>query len=446
MIRVGFVNPSSDYLMDPFKGDPHTHFHILSILDDTFQDKIETCLIDLRGVKREFAIHHIPECDIYLHSVYTLDYEEQKEIVKNLKISYPNSTHIAGGPHVATFMEESLRVFDSLIIGEGEKTIVQAINDHKNNELKPIYRRGEIIDINEYPHDKRHYIPTTSTARKNMMNLRRKPDYGELLGTTVMFSRGCPYNCHFCALAFSRKESPGIRFRSTNHVKEEISYLKQEYGIQGINLHDEICFPLNQKRAITHLEAIGESDIIWRGQCRIDGINSEIAKLAHESGCIALGLGLESVIQSSLNLINKQIQIERAKETIRILKENEIEVRLYMIIGLPGEPPDIVEKTWNFIKDMGPDMVSLSLFTVRPGTEVYNNPEKFGIKLVDMDWSKTMHMYGRYSDETPHLNFEYQSETPWGTSLPSEQIIKNYLELQKRLKDSQLGTATPYKN
>ena len=161
MIRVGFVNPSSDYLMDPFKGDPNTHFHILSILDDTFQDKIETCLIDLRGVKREFAIHHIPECDIYLHSVYTLDYEEQKEIVKNLKISYPNSTHIAGGQHVATFMEESLRVFDSLIIGEGEKTIVQAINDHKNNELKPIYRRGEIIDINEYPHDKRHYIPTT---------------------------------------------------------------------------------------------------------------------------------------------------------------------------------------------------------------------------------------------------------------------------------------------
>lgn len=441
MLKIGFIEPSNDYLFDPFRGDPFTHFHILTILENTFGDTISATLIDLRGVKREMAVFHIPECDIYLHSVYTLDYNEQISIVANLKAAYPKAIHIAGGPHIASFPEENKKIFNALIIGEGEKIIVQAIQDVIDARLKPVYRQYGPIDINEYPHWNRKFLPKSVTARKNMMSLRKKSGYENLFGTTVMFSRGCPYSCHFCALRQDRDNAPGIRYRSPTHVNAEIEYLKREYGIQGIVLQDEIGIPLRREQAIEHLEAIGKNDILWRGQCRVDGITPELAKLARQSGCIAMGMGLESVHQASLEIINKRIQVAQARETIRLFKENDIEVRIYIIIGLPAEPEDIVEKTWAFIQETDPDMVTLSLFTVRPGTEIWNHPEKFGIEKLDTNWDHMMHMFGRYEDEKPTLSFAYAKETRWGKSLTNDRIIANYLELQALLKERNIGTA-----
>jgi radical SAM superfamily enzyme YgiQ (UPF0313 family) len=149
---------------------------------------------------------------------------------------------------------------------------------------------------------------------------------------------------------------------------------------------------------------------------------------------------VESAWQPSLDAINKRISLERARETIRLLKANDIEVRIYMILGLPGEPPDIMERTWEFVQGTDPDLVIASLFTVRPGTAVFNEPHRFGIKSIQTDWSKTRHMHGRYDNEVPELTFEYEEVTPWGRSLTKEQIVKNYLDLQARLREHRLST------
>ncbi len=118
-MRIGFIFPSSEYLHDPFRGDPHTHFQILTTLEHRLgTDRITPMLIDLRGIKKRFALNHIPECDLYLHSVYTLDYNEQVASVKGLRERYPHAKHIAGGPHVNEFQEKSLKIFDSIVLGD----------------------------------------------------------------------------------------------------------------------------------------------------------------------------------------------------------------------------------------------------------------------------------------------------------------------------------------
>lgn len=440
MLRIGFIFPSSDYLYHPFKGDPHTHFQILTVLESHFGNKVDLSLIDLRGIKKEFVIYRIDECDVYLYSVYTLDYNEQVSIVNALRGRYPKAKHIAGGPHATIFQEECTKTFDSLIIGDGENTIIKVINDIMNFNFKKIYKQDSKIDINLYPYPKRKYLPRSTIARKGMMTLKNKKGYERLLGTTAVFSRGCPYQCYFCAMPQIKEYSPGIRYRTPELIEEEIEYLKRDYSIEGINILDEIGIPPDPIKAVSHLEAIARTGILWRGQCRADGITPEIAKLARESGCVALGLGVESVSQRALDIINKKIDIKKARETIYLLKKNGIEVRIYMIIGLPGEPPDIAKQTWQFIKEIAPDMVILSLFTVRPGTEVFNNPEKFGIKYVNTDWGKTMHMFGRYTNEIPTLTFEYNEVTPWGEGPRNEDIINNYIQLQTRLKDRGLSS------
>lgn len=437
-MRIGFIFPSSHYLFDPFRGDPFTHFQLLTILEDTFRDKVELLLIDLRGISREFAIQHIPECDIYLHSIYTLDYSEQKDLVDDLRKVYPGAIHVAGGPHANVYPEESLQVFDVLVLGEGEKAIIQIVEDVMQGRRQVLYRQMAPIDINAYPHFRRHFLPKTAIGRKNFLTLKNQAGFDQILGTTAMFSRGCPYRCHFCAIGEVRGARPIMRYRSPEHVEKEINYLKQEYRIEGLNIVDEIGIPLKREQAIAHLEAIGHGNIVWRGQCRVDGITPELADLAHESGCIALGLGVESVSQKSLDIINKKIRVEDARRTIRLLKTAGIEARIYLIIGLPGEPDDIVEKTWTFLQETEPDLVYLSLFTVRPGTEVFNHPENFGIEYVNTDWEKTMHQHS--SKERPELTLRYKELTPWGRSITSKKIVDNYLELLGRLQAAGLNS------
>ncbi|MCG8698298.1 MAG: B12-binding domain-containing radical SAM protein, partial [Bacteroidales bacterium] len=395
MLRVGFLFPSSDYLHDPFRGDPHTHFQVLTVLEDRLAERVDVRLIDLRGIDRRYAKYHIPECDVYLQSAYTLDWEEQLDVVHILRDYYPQAIHIAGGPHVTEFPEESLKTFDALVLGDGEEMIVRALEDIEAGQLQKVYRNEAPVDVNAYPIPRRHYLPKATIARKDMLTLKRDPKFRDIVGTTVIFSRGCPFKCAFCAMPKMRM-GQGIRYRRPDLVTAEIEYLKRDYGIQGISLLDEIGIPLKRDHAVLHLEAIGAANIHWRGQCRVDGITPEIAELAHQSGCVAMGLGVESAWQPSLDAINKKIKVERARETIKLLKANNIEVRLYMIFGLPGEPPDIQEKTWQFIQETDPDLVYLSLFTIRPGTAVFREPAKFGIKEIKTNWSNTRHMHGRY--------------------------------------------------
>ncbi len=440
-MRIGFINPSSDYLHDPFRGDPHTHFHLLTLLESRFQSQIDPLLIDLRGIKKEFAANHIPECDIYLHSVYTLDYNEQLEIINNLREVYPKAKHIAGGPHVNIFPDECLKVMDSIILGDGEESIIKVIKDYRDYKLEKAYKQEEFIDINKYPVPLRKYLPKSAIAKKGIMTLKNDKGSENVLGTTVVFTRGCPYSCSFCEISQIKDYNPSMREREPNLIKEEITYLQKEYGIGGINLLDEIGIPLSRKKAISRLEAIADTSIKWRGQCRVDGITPELAKLAKESGCVALGLGVESVNQNSLDIINKRIKVEKAKQTIKILKDNNIEARVYLILGLPGEPEDIVDKTWNFIRETEPEMVYLSIFTIRPGTEVFYNPKKFGIKEISTDWKHNHHMYGRYNEELPKaVTFEYEKQTKWGRGFSKEEIMRNYIELQTRLREKGLSS------
>lgn len=439
MLKISFIVPTSHYLKDPFRGIPFTHLQILTILEEHFGNRVELCLTDLRGIKREFSLYHIPECDVYLHSIYTLDFNEQKAIVTMLRRQYPDAIHIAGGPHANEFPDESLRHFDSLIIGDGERIIVRAIEDVQNKNLQRIYKDPALVDINAYPYPSRKFLPASTIARRRIMTVKDIPDSENIISTATLFSRGCPYNCHFCAILFARANTPGIRFRRPDLIEAEIEYLKRDYGIQGLALMDEIVFPLRQKDAIAELDAIGRTNILWRGQCRVDGVTPQIAFLARQSGCLALGLGLESVWQPSLDIINKRISVQRAKEVIAVLRANNIKVYLYIIMGLPGEPDNIISLTKEFLLETQPDLVFTALFTIRPGTEVFKHPEKFGIKSIKFDWSNTMHLHD-FGKDRPQLTFEYEPITPWGRGMTEDQIIGNYFELLQFLYDHNMAS------
>lgn len=435
MLRIGFIIPSSKQNYEPFRNQPLVALYLFSILEEQFGERVRLSMIDLRGIKEDSILYYIPENDIFLYSVATPDFNEISSVVKTLRSIYSKAKHIAGGPHINIFPEQSRIIFDAIVLGEGEESIGKIINDILTSNLKPIYRQEKSVNLDTYPYPYRKYLPKAAIVNTGLLD----GDYLSLRGTAVIFSRGCPFNCYFCA---NKNLNFGpVRYRSPKLVTEEIEYLKREYQIEALAIKDDNSIPFDRQFARKFLEAIGRTGVKWRGQSRANGIDSDMVKLAREAGCTDIAIGIESVFPKVLKLVNKKIDLEKAKDYIRLLNETGIGVRLHFIIGLPGEDDDVVEQTLNFIDESNPRSVLLSLFCPMPGCEIYESPESFGIKLDDsMNWDKYLTAFGRFDkNELPNMVFEYNEVTPWGRGRSKKRIIENCIELQSILRERGLN-------
>lgn len=432
-MKVGFVNTSGKQNEKPFRIDPLGSLYLLTILEEEFGDKLSLSYTDLRGVEEDCIVYHIPELDVYLYYVTSPEISEIKRIITSIRQFYPKAIHLAGGPHTNIFPEESLTVFDAICVGEGEEIIKQMIRDIFDNNLQKIYRQTNVIDLNAYPFPLRKYLPKSAIVDVGMLSRK----HYDLIGSTVLFSRGCPFDCHFC----SNQYKGATRVRSPEWITKEINYLKSEYQIQSLLLKDDQGIHTNKNVARRMLEAIGEADILWRGQSRANGVSADTVRLAKETGCVEIAVAIESVSQRALEIMNKKIDLVKAKEYFKVLRKEEIDIKLLLILGLPGEPQDIAQQTINFIEEVQPSNVSLSILCPIPGSEIWNNPKRFGMKInQDIPFEKYLFAFGRFDDDekTPAF-FEYEKNTPFGEGMSMDRIIENHETVQRYLREKDIN-------
>ena len=113
-------------------------------------------------------------------------------------------------------------------------------------------------------------------------------------------------NCHcsFCS------NIPGkVIFRTPEKVLQEIDLLKEKYGFNKLLFLDD-SFTVNKQRLSEILDGLSRADIQYRCYARSDNShNEELLKLMLTSGCIELGVGIESGSQKILDLVNKKDMI-----------------------------------------------------------------------------------------------------------------------------------------
>ena len=429
-MNIAFVIPSDSVNFEPFRNIPLNVLYLATLLENRFKNDVKISVIDLRGVPHKSCLYYVDKNDIFLYSLTTLNYPETIKMVDEIKSIYPNSKHIAGGIHVDLYSENCLKHFDSICIGEGDEVVVNIIDDYLKNTPQRIYKETRLLDINQFPYALRKFLPIPAIVGKNVLNGVHK----NLLGTAALFSRGCCFKCDFCANLIQSN----TRYRSLELIVGEIEYLKKEYGIECLAIKDDTILSPNVKKSESILNAITQTNIKWRGNCRANGIKKETIKMAKDSGCVDLAVGLESVNQQVLKNINKRLDLNKAKEFFSNLKECDIGIRLNLIIGLPGEPKTIVDDTINVIKDIHPSSVLLSILTPIPGSEMYKNPKKFGIILdKNVGFDRLINVFDRFGNgEETKMAFEYEKATPFGESMTNEEIINNYNDIQSFLKEN----------
>jgi radical SAM superfamily enzyme YgiQ (UPF0313 family) len=428
-LELGFVIPP-DYLnFEPFKNQQLTALYILTILESRFKEKLSLSIIDLRGIAKKNIPYYLPKKDIYFYTAFSPLYLIICEIKDLIRKIYPEALHVISGPHVDLFHKQ-VEGFDAIAIGEGETNVIKIVDDIFNNRIEGIYSNPDSIDLDEYPYPLRKFQPAPSVVDTGFFYEDRL-----LRASNVLFSRGCPFRCRFCA---NLNLGP-TRYRHPSLVEEEIEYLKQEYGVQALVLRDDNSIPVDRKIAEPFLRALERTKVKWRGQARANGIPEDMVELASKSGCLDLSIGVESACPEVLRIINKKIDLEKTKEFVKIVQKNKIGVKLLLILGLPGEPEDIVTRMINFIDDTQPKVVGLALFCPFPGSAIATNYKDYGIKFLNPNFHEYQLLYGRFDEnERPKLMFEYNEVTPWGRGMKPEVIIENYNKLQDILRRRKL--------
>ncbi|MBN1896583.1 MAG: cobalamin-dependent protein [Candidatus Aenigmarchaeota archaeon] len=291
-------------------------------------------------------------------------------------------TTVLGGPHVTTSPSEVLSNdgVDYVVFGEGEYAMAELVSylsgkkkkiaaikgvGYKDSSGRPIINepRKFIENLDEIPFPARHLV--------DIKKYRPSPNqYKRLPNTTIMASRGCPFNCSFCDT--KRIWGRGYRYRSVENVIDEIKHLVNDYGIKDVNFWDDL-WGVNKEWVNNFCDAVERDklDITWTCECRVNTVSPEILKIMKSAGCWAIFYGVESLDQDVLDAINKKTNVDMIENAIRWTKDAGIEVRANFILALPRETPAKVRKMVGRLKRLNPDYVKFNVLTPYPGTRIY---------------------------------------------------------------------------
>ena len=339
-----------------------------------------------------------------------------------LKKINPNIRVIVGGVHATIRPQDMLKSknVDIVVRGEGEETFLElcgkkplkkimGISYKKNGKIMHTLDRPINPDINDYPMPALDLVP--------IQKYRISPDLktGERFGL-ILTSRGCPYNCIFCANKLLTKRT--YRTRSKENIIQEIEFYLKEYNINQLMIIDD-NFTVNKKRVIELCEEFIKrgyhKKFNWWAEARVDCLDEEILTIMKKSGCSIISLGLESGNQRLLDLIKKRISLPQVVKTVKMIHKVGIKSRASLILGLPTETRKESLKTIKFAYSLPLDQVRFSVATPFPGTELWDIAIKEGkINPDKIDWRR-LSLMGGYTKKGPlyYPNGRSSNELKW---------------------------------
>ena len=137
-------------------------------------------------------------------------------------------------------------------------------------------------------------------------------------------------------------------------------------------------------------EALQPLNIIYRifAQARIFASTKDIAKNLYKSGCRHVAFGIESMSDKMLGILGKASTVEENKRALDYARLAGLKTRIYLMVGFPGETEETIEKSLRTVMSCDFDEFIVYAFIPYPGTPVWYEPKKWGIRNIDRDFSK----------------------------------------------------------
>jgi len=253
--------------------------------------------------------------------------------------------------------------FDSIVLGGvpayGYEDLIN--KEVQNNSSKIIYPRST----------KQEEIQANKAWHLFDTELYRSPFTGKRQ-IYVEGSYGCPNRCTFCVVPLLYGGHFAIR-GVKNIVEDFRSAISM--GILEISLWDEgTTFQRSQfVELCSELIKLQEQGpkFSWNTRSTTALIDEEIVQLMAKSGVTGITLGLESFDSEILSNTGKGTTIENNKSAIKLLNEAGIVSIGHIVLGLPGETRESVERTITAVIDSGLQLAQFYCAIPYPGTKLH---------------------------------------------------------------------------
>ncbi len=336
-------------------------------------------------------------CDVVGITLYSWNSKEAYLFVNKVAAFLKNQPGrkvpvVLGGPHVTVTGKESLArtAADFAVQGEGELTFAELLSGLYNpagyENIKGLVWRDPLGDIRANP--PREFIQDMDALPFPDYSIFRPGAYmnQEINELPLNTSRGCPFECSFCAIHLVSGKK--FRPRSPENILREIT---EAYG-QGIRnfFFTDDAFNLDMGRAEEICDLIIRSGLdiklVFQHGLRADRLDRNLVDKLKRAGTTTIALSAESGNPEVLKAIKKTVSPEDIRRASALLDEAGIQFIVNFIIGHPTETYPKAMDSLRLAEEMGRKKTCVTIMCLNlipyPGTEVFDWIGKHGRWLL----------------------------------------------------------------
>ena len=335
-------------------------------------------------------------CDMVGLSIMTCYAPRAYEIAKEFRKR--GKTVVLGGVHPTYCPDEALEYGDAIVCGEAEDLWPQLVADYEAGRMQRVYKMTTFPALENY-----------KSPRVELLS----PD-SYMTRQCSFTTRGCHFDCEFCSVSpFNGKTTRRrpveevvtelqnvqrwIRSELVERIRDEplwtafISALKIRVGIEDGSIVAFVDDLHNSNRAYCRelWTALKPLKLKWGCQSTLFlADDEEMVKLAAESGCVSVFVGMESLDEDCLDETNKPFnRVQKFSQEIKMFHDYGIMVNPGIVFGFDNDDEAVFERAVDFLTKNQVELAYFNILTPLPGTALFDRYNNAG-RIFDWDWSK----------------------------------------------------------
>ncbi len=367
------------------------------LINENKLDEIHTPEMYIRYFIQQMQEEEFDFCGI--SAIFSPAFGYLKIISQIVKEIFPSAVVVAGGGVPSNLMHEvftNAPCIDIISYGEGEIAILGFItskNEHQYLEhslslmTREKLERGfqctfEFIEnLDEIPP-----LDFSLIEFEKYSSHVHSQTADKVISMPLMFSRGCPFNCCFCASHSIHGKK--VRYNSLSRIKSDIKMFSQKYHVNTITVWDDNFF-VDKEQAIALLDYFMELNLTveFVNGFPVYRMDDDMAEKLKMSGIDVVTLAIESGSPKVLkDIIHKPLKLEMVPKAIECLNKYDIYVKGLFVIGFPGETLEDIQTTMDFIHNSKLNWVDIFIASPLPGSDLYEMCKTGGyLKSDDLD-------------------------------------------------------------
>ena len=363
---------------------------------------------------------------------------------------------VLGGPASQSQAEQmiTLSAADVVVIGEGEYSaceVADALLRGKGRlkDVAGLCYRGTDGQPRANPRPRPHRETSTHF-------LFRTLDFCPMTGATkfaLISGRGCPFRCTFC---FEGRMGNTYRHRSAANIVAEIELLVERYKRPFVMINDD-TFTADVAHTREFCRLMRErftpwKDLLFFCEVRADILNRhpDLIDELVAAGVARIQVGVESASRTMLKDYKRlNVKPEVVESMVRRFYDAGIaSIYCGFIAGGPRETRETMQETLDFARHLMTDVApgtfecNMSFLTPLPGTDLYEHPDAYGLRLLDTDLKTSTNFNlciaeteTLSADDVTNLRQEFLARstatwTKWCSTLPRS-VIQRHMTLKK---------------